>query len=230
MMSSAEIKNLAERLSKGALFSAFHTSVLLLFLIHFEYLYSVGKFHSWPVIVYLLSGVAISWFIHTKRQRTPPKPANIKIRKIFKTTTVLLLSVLIFYVIAVLFGAPFFSAQEQTLMFSILLTALVVLPLILNLGLDATISILSSVDVFEKETLNTIFSIAVRFVLFGAWLGAVVIPLDWDRPWQEWPIPCSFGALIGYVVSQLFILSLNLPKAAHAFNQFLIKKGRKCEL
>lgn len=23
----------------------------------------------------------------------------------------------------------------------------------------------------------------------GSWLGCVVIPLDWDAPWQKWPIP-----------------------------------------
>ena len=25
----------------------------------------------------------------------------------------------------------------------------------------------------------------------GAWCGAMVIPLDWDRPWQKWPVPCA---------------------------------------
>lgn len=66
--------------------------------------------------------------------------------------------------------------------------------------------------------------------LLGAWLGAVPIPLDWNRPWQVgmpksccvqlqvyimtlqhcgicsviglqvWPIPCSCGALAGSLV------------------------------
>lgn len=224
---------MAAKLSGGAIFSGIHTCLLLLFLVHFDYLSIVGKFYSWPFTVYLLLGVVINASIlHTKGLKIAPKtkPANIKLRKFFKSITVLLISVLIFYIIAVLFGAPFFSSQEETLMFSILLTTLIVLPLILNLGLDATVSILSSTDVFEKETLSTIFAIAVRFVLFGAWLGAVVIPLDWDRPWQKWPISCCFGALVGYVVSQMFILSLNVPKIAQVFNQMLIKKGRKYEL
>jgi len=45
--------------------------------------------------------------------------------------------------------------------------------------------------------------------IFGAWLGSIVIPLDWDRPWQAWPVPCvlgaflfySIGAVVGLVVS-----------------------------
>ena len=31
----------------------------------------------------------------------------------------------------------------------------------------------------------------------GAWFGAFPIPLDWDRPWQAWPITCVIGAVIG---------------------------------
>ena len=33
--------------------------------------------------------------------------------------------------------------------------------------------------------------------------GALVIPLDWDRWWQEWPIPSCFGALIGFLIGAL---------------------------
>lgn len=32
----------------------------------------------------------------------------------------------------------------------------------------------------------------------GAWLGAVPIPLDWDREWQAWPITIVTGAYLGY--------------------------------
>ncbi|XP_067844893.1 phosphatidylinositol-glycan biosynthesis class F protein isoform X2 [Heptranchias perlo] len=37
--------------------------------------------------------------------------------------------------------------------------------------------------------------------LFGAWLGAIPIPLDWDRPWQVWPISCTLGATLGFTIS-----------------------------
>ncbi|XP_039743184.1 GPI ethanolamine phosphate transferase, stabilizing subunit isoform X5 [Pteropus medius] len=33
----------------------------------------------------------------------------------------------------------------------------------------------------------------------GTWLGAFPIPLDWERPWQVWPISCTLGATFGYV-------------------------------
>ncbi|KAL4782184.1 GPI biosynthesis protein Pig-F [Aspergillus varians] len=37
----------------------------------------------------------------------------------------------------------------------------------------------------------------------GAWVGAVPIPLDWDRPWQAYPITILTGAYIGYALGVL---------------------------
>ena len=36
--------------------------------------------------------------------------------------------------------------------------------------------------------------------LAGAWMGAIPIPLDWDRPWQRWPVTCVAGADAGFAV------------------------------
>ncbi len=39
--------------------------------------------------------------------------------------------------------------------------------------------------------------------LGGAWLGSCAMPLDWDRWWQAWPIPNTFGALAGLLLGSL---------------------------
>jgi phosphatidylinositol glycan class F len=39
--------------------------------------------------------------------------------------------------------------------------------------------------------------------LFGAWVGAVPIPLDWDREWQKWPVTIVTGAYAGYVLGKV---------------------------
>lgn len=36
----------------------------------------------------------------------------------------------------------------------------------------------------------------------GAWLGAVPIPLDWDRAWQAWPVTIVTGGYIGWGVGR----------------------------
>jgi len=37
----------------------------------------------------------------------------------------------------------------------------------------------------------------------GAWLGAVPIPLDWDREWQKWPVTIVTGAYAGYFLGTM---------------------------
>jgi GPI ethanolamine phosphate transferase 2/3 subunit F len=48
--------------------------------------------------------------------------------------------------------------------------------------------------------------------LFGAWLGAVPIPLDWDREWQKWPVTILAGLYGGYIVGKLLGGSLLFGK------------------
>ncbi len=36
--------------------------------------------------------------------------------------------------------------------------------------------------------------------LSGAWIGAIVLPLDWDREWQAWPISCIISTYVGHSV------------------------------
>jgi phosphatidylinositol glycan class F len=37
----------------------------------------------------------------------------------------------------------------------------------------------------------------------GSWIGAIPIPLDWDREWQKWPVTIVVGLYIGAVVGKL---------------------------
>lgn len=39
--------------------------------------------------------------------------------------------------------------------------------------------------------------------LVGAWIGAVPIPLDWDREWQKWPVTIVTGAYLGWELGRL---------------------------
>ncbi|KAL6585024.1 hypothetical protein OROMI_004313 [Orobanche minor] len=39
--------------------------------------------------------------------------------------------------------------------------------------------------------------------VIGAWFGAWPMPLDWERPWQEWPVCVTYGAILGYLVGMV---------------------------
>ncbi|ANM58544.1 phosphatidylinositol-glycan biosynthesis class F-like protein [Arabidopsis thaliana] len=42
--------------------------------------------------------------------------------------------------------------------------------------------------------------------IIGGWFGAWPMPLDWERPWQEWPICVCYGAIGGYIGGQMVSL------------------------
>ncbi|KAG8379651.1 hypothetical protein BUALT_Bualt07G0111200 [Buddleja alternifolia] len=45
--------------------------------------------------------------------------------------------------------------------------------------------------------------------VIGAWFGAWPMPLDWERPWQEWPICVTYGAILGYLVGMVVSFGLS---------------------
>ncbi|XVE91185.1 hypothetical protein DITRI_Ditri20bG0134000 [Diplodiscus trichospermus] len=61
-----------------------------------------------------------------------------------------------------------------------------------------------------KGPLDFMLCLPAHGAVIGAWFGAWPMPLDWERPWQDWPICVSYGAMAGYVVGMVgsFVLAL----------------------
>jgi phosphatidylinositol glycan class F len=110
----------------------------------------------------------------------------------------LILATPLIYAILILFGAPLTTKPYETLICAAHLSSLAVMPLVYVHGVDDArwrecASILSPIDEVFGAALGT-------FV--GAWVGAVPIPLDWDREWQRWPVTIVSGAYIGWAVGR----------------------------
>lgn len=101
--------------------------------------------------------------------------------------------------IQILFGAPLTTHLPHTLLSSTHLALLAVYPLIYVHGIDSSkwLEILAAQSPFDEVYGGTVGA----FV--GAWLGAIPIPLDWDRDWQKWPVTIVTGMYLGYVAGQL---------------------------
>ena len=64
----------------------------------------------------------------------------------------------------------------------------------------------------EKETWFKIVSLQMPVdevmglslgACMGSWVGAVPIPLDWDREWQRWPVTVVCGMYVAAVVGKV---------------------------
>ena len=86
--------------------------------------------------------------------------------------------------IAFLLGAPADHLQEETLLWALIHAALTCVPLVATLDTGS----------------NWAASLASSLM---AWSSAAVIPMDWDRPWQAWPLPCVWGSVAGYLVGSV---------------------------
>ena len=110
---------------------------------------------------------------------------------------------------------PNFS--QTTLAFCLFMTIQTGLPIILVYGSDTIGGCVMYVffnqeeqvkddkDTFGEDNMSLSSYVPIAQALYvnavgafvGAWFGAFPIPLDWDRPWQEWPISCNIGLSVG---------------------------------
>ncbi|KZV66880.1 PIG-F-domain-containing protein [Peniophora sp. CONT] len=54
--------------------------------------------------------------------------------------------------------------------------------------------------------------------LTGAWVGVIPIGLDWDRPWQAYPLTPLLGATFGYVFGAFFAVIVNITLFLAAYD------------
>lgn len=79
--------------------------------------------------------------------------------------------------------------------------------------------ILSHTDVTSPT--DYMISLPAYGSVIGAWFGAWPMPLDWERPWQEWPISVTYGAVAGYFVGMTASVGFGI------FRNRLHQKGKE---
>lgn len=126
-------------------------------------------------------------------------------------------SIALVYFVSFTFGAYLFENFERTLFFSILISLLCIMPSFIYCKHNDPVALIDTLffkqdfkDKVEYFLVNLAYS-----AIIGSWFGALVIPLDWDRWWQEWPISCCFGALIGFVLGFFVTIVKNFSRKKH---------------
>lgn len=152
---------------------------------------------------------------------------------VFRSVVGVLVGIPLFYVSAVLFGAPVFELLPQTMMWSVIQSMFVLLPLAAAQHFDLQVW----KRVYALNDARTAFEMCASWggigSMVGAWSGACLIPLDWDAPWQKWPIPLIYGGSVGFVVGHVcaylrvkFLLQQEEKLNSVFHRKFVMKRGK----
>ncbi|KAK1071782.1 Glycosylphosphatidylinositol (GPI) anchor assembly protein [Friedmanniomyces endolithicus] len=135
-----------------------------------------------------------------KTPKTQRQDIWAKVIPVFLSLTLTaLLSTPLLYTILILFGAPLATHHLHTLLLALHLALLTTPHLFYVHGLDATAWLrIASLQLPVDEVYGMSLGACV-----GAWLGAIPIPLDWDREWQKWPVTVVVGMYGGAIVGKL---------------------------
>ena len=110
------------------------------------------------------------------------------------------------YLVAFTFGASLIENFYETTLFSMLISLECFMPILICIEHASPFDWLNRLFIqkeFRSKLEANLVNVAFGAVI-GAWCGALVIPLDWDRWWQEWPLSCCFGSLVGSLFGGVF--------------------------
>ncbi|KAL7053320.1 hypothetical protein AAHC03_025486 [Spirometra sp. Aus1] len=113
--------------------------------------------------------------------------------------------------IFVLFGAPLVRNQWSTFGLSVWFAFLSFSPFLAKYEPtpnNVRRILWDPVNTYEFFTMRCFWG-----TLFGTWASAFFLILDWDRPWQAWPIPCVVGALVGDIFGLIVFCCRQFPKS-----------------
>jgi len=119
------------------------------------------------------------------------------------------------HAILVLFGAPIASHVLHTYLLALLTSILTVFTPAYTLGVPtrSLVNRLTWVRLFAELSVRNPIERAIVYpaigVMLGCWAGVIPIALDWDRPWQAWPLTSAFCIILGYILGSFIALSVS---------------------
>ncbi|KPP70698.1 phosphatidylinositol-glycan biosynthesis class F protein-like [Scleropages formosus] len=158
---------------------------------HLVWVYSVaGSVAAVNVAVFWLLGVGL-----VAKKNT----LSYKVSRMVRSGLHFTLSCFFYHIIVVLYGAPLLESVLETFSLAVLLSTFTTLRCLCLLGPNVQ----AWIRVFSRDGAMSVWDTSLQITtacsVIGAWLGAFPIPLDWDRPWQVWPISCTLGATFGFL-------------------------------
>lgn len=140
----------------------------------------------------------------------PKKKGRSNILTVLGVYIASLLAAFPIFIMIILLGAPITVLLEETFLLSCHVSLIVVAPILTIYPFNETLFQFATAQV-GNLTDHPYYTVSLGAVI-GTWLGAIPIPLDWDRPWQQWPITLVVGCYMGASVGAIIGMYLNSLK------------------
>ncbi|KAF8123685.1 GPI biosynthesis protein family Pig-F-domain-containing protein [Boletus edulis] len=148
---------------------------------------------------------------------------NLRFMRLKDATAFTLCAALATHVVAVVFGAPLTSHVVQTALLAFVVSILAAFTPAFVLGVPSfssnTVSMINRltwtrlfVELSPRNALERTMVYPAVGTFFGGWLGAIPIALDWDCPWQAWPLTPLFGSLGGYIIGAILAFTFRTAR------------------
>lgn len=105
------------------------------------------------------------------------------------------------FFVFILFGAPMLSHLAETFLLATHFLLVFLQPMLVLFRLDVR-KLLPVMELNRSHRVilsHPVLCTAAGTVL-GTWLGVIPLPLDWDRPWQAWPVTLLVGMYAGTIL------------------------------
>ncbi|CAI0441036.1 unnamed protein product [Linum tenue] len=173
-------------------------------------LWIAHRWYSIHLVSHASDTTRLIWIVETpaalllySRFRRDPEIDSF-LRAVGRGLCALPIGALVHAAVAIVLGAPVGSRYLlKTCNWSLLMSSLTVVPVASVYGSSWRDWQRIFARTEPNDLLEYMLCIPAHGAVIGAWLGAWPMPLDWERPWQEWPICVTYGALIGYVIGMV---------------------------
>ncbi|TXT13027.1 hypothetical protein VHUM_01428 [Vanrija humicola] len=131
-------------------------------------------------------------------------------KRIQETVATTLGAAALFHLFLVLLGAPLLDKWLDTALLALHLALLAATPIVYALGVPS----IHDDGIAARHRLTRIvcqwapenaaeraLTFGLAGTLVGAWIGAIPLALDWDRPWQSYPLTPMVGSVVGFIVA-----------------------------
>lgn len=195
--------------SKSALLVPFHLPLILYGMFRYGLtdnpFATMAKGYLNLLLVQLVYGFLLARHVSgTRGKKASSKGGHNGVFLVVSSTVMSILLTNVVFVIFILFGAPMYGFLKETYLLSGHISLILLQPLFILFELDfERFKLLFKSEriyrcIFTNQTLSCCF-----LTILGCWFGVIPIPLDWDRPWQSWPITILTGGYYGAVMGSI---------------------------